>query len=366
MKKELSSLDLKFLVREFLILKNAKINKVYHYRNELLLDLHIPGKGKVFLKVVLSNLIFITKHKKEYGNPSNFGMFLRKYLNNSRLRKIRQLESERIIEFEFEKEKKYYLIIELFSKGNIVLCRSDYKIIGSLSVQKWSQREIKKGNIYDYPKRPYNLFKIKEKELKELIEKSKMDSIVKTLAVDLGLGGVYSEEVCLLAKLDKNKKELDDKEIKKLYLNIKKFLENKPEPGIYENGDIVPFKLTQFKNLKFEKHDSFNKAIESKYGSLENIAKTRHDLKLDKIKRIQDEQEKTIKHLESMAEENTMKGEFIYHNYQLIDSLIKDLKNILKKNSWKDIKEKLKGHKIIKNIDEKEKKITIETNCNNI
>ncbi len=360
MKKELSSLDLRYLIKEFAILKNAKVNKLYHYRNELLLDLHVPSKGKHFLKIVLSNLIFITESKRDYNIPSNFTMFLRKTLVNSRLRDIKQLESERILDFEFEKEKKFHLIIELFSRGNIILCRSDYKILGCLTVQKWRQRTIKKGEMYDYPKRPFNLYKIKEKELKELIKNSKMDSIVKVLAVDLGIGGVYAEELCLTAKIDKNKKELNDKEIKKLHEKLKKLISKKSESGIYENGDIVPFKLEQFKDLKFEKFKTFNEAIDKKYGKIEDIVKTRHDLKVGKILRILEEQKETIKELEKKSEENTKKGELIYEKYQQIDSIIKELNEIRKKHSWKEIKEKLKGHKVIKDIDEKDKKIILE------
>ena len=165
MKKELSSLDLKYLVKELSILNNAKVNKLYQYKSELLLDLHVPSKGKYFLKVFLPNLMYITEEKRDYTSPSGFCMFLRKSLMNARLRNVSQIESERIIDIEFEKEKVFHLIIELFSKGNIILCRSDYKILGCLSVQKWSTREIKKGNNYLHPERKFNVFKIKEKEL---------------------------------------------------------------------------------------------------------------------------------------------------------------------------------------------------------
>ncbi len=359
MKKELSSIDIKYLVKELSILKNAKVNKAYHYKNELLLDLHVPSKGKFLLKIILPNLIFITENKKEYSKPTGFAMFLRKNLVNARIRKIEQIDSERIIHMEIEKEKKMHLIIELFSKGNIILCRSDYKILGSLSVQRWNTREIKKGNKYIHPEKP-NLFKIKENEFKENIENSNKDSLVKTLAVDLGMGGLYAEELCLISKIDKNKKKLDDKEIKKLYKKLKKFLNKKPEPGIYENSEIVPIKLQQLKELKFEKYKTFYKAIDEIYGKKDSIDTQRHDSRIDKVLRIIEEQKKEIKELEKKIEENTKKGELIYEKYQQIDSIIKELKEIRQKHSWKEIKEKLKGHKLIKEINERENKVTIE------
>jgi len=360
MKKELSSLDLHYLVREFAVLKNAKVNKLYVYRNELLLDLHVPSKGKCFLKVVLPNLIFITKQKKEYSSPSGFCMFLRKSLTNSRLRDIVQIDSERILDLLFEKEKESHLIIELFSKGNIILCRSDYKILGALTVQKWSNRQIAKGNKYEHPKRDYNLFKITEQELKETIEKTKMDSIVKVLAVDLGIGGVYAEELCLLVDINKKKKNLDDDEVKKLFSELRKLISRKPFPGIYENNDIVPFRLEQLKEMEFTKYESFSEAIDEKYGKAEDVARTKHDLRIDKVLRVLEEQEAKIKEQEKEAEENTRKGELIYEKYQLVDSLIKELREIRKEHSWKEIKEKLKGHKLVKDINEKENMVTVD------
>ena len=67
-----------------------------------------------------------------------------------------------------------------------------------------------------------------------------------------------------------------------------------------------------------------------------------------------------ITQLKKLIEENQQKGEAIYHNYQLIDEILKELNKAKQKYSWKEIGEKLKGHKIIKRINEKEKTAVIE------
>ena len=54
------------------------------------------------------------------------------------------------------------------------------------------------------------------------------------------------------------------------------------------------------------------------------------------------------------------KGELIYQNYQLIKEILDELNKASKKYSWKEIKEKLKGHKVIKEVNEKERKVIIE------
>ena len=50
----------------------------------------------------------------------------------------------------------------------------------------------------------------------------------------------------------------------------------------------------------------------------------------------------------------------LYKNYKLIKEILEELKEISKKHSWKEIKEKLKGHKLIKEVIPKEKSVVIE------
>ena len=70
--------------------------------------------------------------------------------------------------------------------------------------------------------------------------------------------------------------------------------------------------------------------------------------------------EEMIEGLERSSEENKRKGEFIYENYEQIKNILTEIIKAKEKFSWKDIKEKLKGHKVIKQVNEKEGKITVE------
>ena len=67
-----------------------------------------------------------------------------------------------------------------------------------------------------------------------------------------------------------------------------------------------------------------------------------------------------IKETEISAEEESKKAELIYNNYQLVNEILSEIKKARDKYSWSEIKEKLKGHKIIKEVDAKEKKIVVE------
>jgi predicted ribosome quality control (RQC) complex YloA/Tae2 family protein len=365
--KQITALEIHYLLKELKDLVCSKIDRIYQpTKNQVIIQLHIPGKGKKLLFINIPNLIFVSSVKKENPKqPFDFCVVLRKYLNNTRLKAINQKEFERIIEFEFEKQNRYYLIIELFSKGNIVLCDSNYKIINCLEIQKWKDRTIKKGEIYNYPKKEFNFLKIKKEGLKELIKNSKRDSVVKILAVELGLGGIYSEEVCLLADIDKNKKELKEEEIEKLLLIFKKIKNNKIKPMIVydENNhivDIVVFDLRYYNNYTKKYFKTFNSAFDYYFSQQPEEIKPFYEKEILRLKDIIKKQEEKLEELKNSEIGCRKKGELIYNNYSLLNEILTELKKARQKYSWKEIKERLKGHNIIKEINEKNKEVVVE------
>ncbi|MEM4267922.1 MAG: NFACT family protein [Candidatus Woesearchaeota archaeon] len=370
--KALTAFDLHFLVKEFAVLEGTKINKIFvSEQNELLIQLHIPNKGKKILRLSAPNFIFLTDFKEDMPeNPHGFAMLLRKHLTNARIRFIRQIDFERIVEIGIStKETQFLLILELFGRGNVVLCNDKWEILGALESQSYKDRQIKSHATYTYPKKKYNFLTLTESELKDVLENSKQDSVVKMLAVELGLGGVYSEELCLNSNIEKNKIRLSDMEISALYEQIKKLREKKCAPTIILKDnkpiDIVPFELNFYKGLNIEKKESFNKAIDniiSKWLEEREQEKknSRLNREIERLNRVIAQQEQQIREFEKHAEEEKIKGEAIYKNYQLIDEIVSGLKNAREKYTWREIKAKLAGHKIIKEINEAKKEVTIE------
>ena len=365
MKTEITALDLRYLVKEFKILEGGKIDQIYQTsKKDFLIRFHVPSKGKVMLRLILPKFVYITDYKGGIPEkPLGFCLFLRKYLRNARVRKVLQEDFERILVIEFEKEKKYNLIIELFAKGNMILCDTENKIIGLLEQQRWKDRDVKAGIKYEVPKRKYDFLKLKEIELKEIAKQEK--EIVKALAVDLGLGGVYAEEICFAAEIDKKKKKLNPEELKKLYKAIKELRLRKPKPIIYSGKDIMPFELGIHEGKEKRNFKSFNEAIDkvitiSLKESDETKKKSKYADKIKKTEKIIEMQKKNIEKLEKEMKENTAKGEKIYENYKLMEQILEEIKKARKKYSWEQIKAKLKGHKIIKEINIKEKKAVIE------
>jgi len=365
--KQISSLELNYLIKELKFLINSRVDKIYQSgKEELLVQFYVSGKGKKLLKVIIDKAIFLTDMKNEYDEPSNFCMFLRKHLSNSKLKEINQKESERIIELVFEKEEIKKLIIELFGGGNIILCDKDNIILSALFYHKFKQRSILPKVKYSYPKSKVNLFKLKINELKDLIKKSDRESIVKCLAIELGLGGIYSEEVCLLSKIDKLKKpgHMKENEIKNIFNNINNIKNKKLNPFvIYDKEkiiDFVPFYLEFYKDHTRKEFDTFSKALEFYFNKLIEKKPSKYEKQLENLKNIIKKQELRIEELKEKKKNERKKAELIYNNYNLIKEIIEKITKASKKHSWKEIKEKLKDHKVIREVDGKEKKIILE------
>ena len=367
MKQDLSSVDIHFLVKELQFLIGGKIDNIYQpEKKELLLQFHVPNRGKQILRI-LPKAMYIAKEKAAAEKQLGFCMILRKYLENARLKEIKQLESERIVEFVFEKEESYNLFVELFSKGNAILAKTKNKeIIEVQETQVWSDRTVKQGEKYSYPKKEFNFLEITKEDLKKLLKKSEKESLVKCLAMDLGLGGLYAEEICLLAKENKNSKpsEADEKTI---FEAIKELKNKKIDARIVykdsELTDAVPFETESYKNQKQEKAESFDAALElyfSKITTKESVEAKRYKNEIEKIEKIIEQQKEQIEEAKKQEEENREKGNVVYNNYQLIKEILEEIKKARKKYSWKEIEEKLKGHKIVKEIISKDNSIVIE------
>ena len=370
MKKQLSSLDIHYIIKELQMLINSRVDKIYHSSNQgLIMQFYIKNAGKKTLKIIPGKHLYLTETKEGHDEPSGFCMFLRKHLENSRIKEIRQIKPERIAEFVFEKEgKKSVLITEFLSKGAIVFCDENYTIINASEFIDFSTRKIRPKVKYDHPKMQYDFFEITKENLLEIFKNTGKDSIVTSLAVDLGFGGIYSEEICSLSKINKNKapQELSDKEIDAIFKSIKSITNKKIEPVIYYNLneaiDVFPFELKFYSGLEKKKFEAFNESLDYYFSKEVKSEKkpTKHDKDIEKIKRIIEEQKATIENMKISENKNREKGELIYNNYKLIEEILTEINKAAGKYSWKEIKEKLQGHKVIKDLNIKDKEVVVE------
>ncbi|MCJ7816684.1 MAG: NFACT family protein, partial [Candidatus Aenigmarchaeota archaeon] len=152
-KKEISSLDLRFLVKEWDFLAGAFIRKVYHSGTadqwRLVFEIFIPQKGTSYLHVFPS-FILLEKTKVPFPEkqPSGFCMFLRKYLTGKKIERISQHSFDRILEIS---AGGLTLILEFVPPGNVILTDSGGIILSALKTKKWRDREIRVRTRYQYP-----------------------------------------------------------------------------------------------------------------------------------------------------------------------------------------------------------------------
>ncbi len=356
------------MLKELLVLKDSRIDKIYQPdKNIVIFSLYKTNVGKKILKINIGQSLFLLDEKEQYDEILGFGMLLRKHLDGYFLYDIAQIEPERIIKLSFKiKDDKKYLYLEFFGKGNAILCNEYNVIINALEHHEFRERVVKPKLKYVYPIMNYNLFNINENQLKELLNNSKKESIVVSLAVELGLGGLYSEEICLLSKIDKYKKPntLENNEIEKILKNVEKIINKKIEAQVIvqDNNlvDAAPFDLEFYKNNEKKSFPTFSQALDYFYSQFKEVKETKFDKRLKELQRIIEEQKTAIEELKVQEKELREKGELIYHKYNLIKEVLDEINKASKKYSWKEIKEKLKGHKIVKELNEKERKIVVE------
>ena len=360
MQRNLSSFDIYVIVTELQNYIGYNIDKTYQLtRNELLIKIkNIQTKEKESIFIRNGEFLCITKKEfKTPQKPSVFAMTLRKYLSNGRICEISQHEFDRIIKIKIgKKDGEYNLIIEFFSDGNIILVNPEGKIIIPLIKQRWAHRAIRGKQTYEPPPPQINPFELSKDKFSELIMKSETD-IVRTLAVNVNLSGQIAEEICARADIDKTKKidEINEKTILKLYDTLIGFLEifkNLNFHPVFVKKDdkiinVLPFEFKSYKDVTFEKTDSFTKSLEwfTKIKIKEEKKVSFTTKQIEKLNRQHLQQKQAIEDLTKQIEVKKFEGNLIYLNYQECERILNEIKKIL------DLKEKTEE---IKKINEED------------
>ncbi len=345
MRTEMSSLDLLFLQNELKFLVGGKIEKIYQSAKSLRIEIFLSGKGTFELYFEPGKL-FITEYKRKAPEqPPSFCMLLRKHLEGQNIIDIRQRGFERIIEIETEKN---ILILELFSKGNVILCDKAFNIIMPLEIQLWKDREVLPKKPYKYPPSAANPFALDLYNFKKILASSDK-STVAFLATNLSLSGVYAEEVCARAGVDKNKKCRDiGSEAQKIFDAVQSLLKEFKPQLILENekpADFAPFDLKIYEGKQKKLSQTFTHVLDE-YFTEREVEKTEAKAEkskseeLQKFERIRNEQKEAVKRLKKRDEESRKKAEAIYNNFELIGNILSAIDKAKKSGiSWEKIKQ---------------------------
>ncbi len=206
MKHQMSGFDVAALVRELDVLTGAYVTKIWHRPpDQLLIRLNLPGtEGKHNLLIDTKKWMGLVKEPGQNPTASTtFAMLLRKVLGNARIVSITQHSFDRVVTIKISKDQEYSLMVELFGDGNIILVNAEGTIIAPMRTQSWRHRQLRPKHTYSYPPSRFNPVEADTSCILEILENGEKD-LVRTLAMDVNLGGIYAEEVCYLAQVEKD------------------------------------------------------------------------------------------------------------------------------------------------------------------
>ncbi len=378
--KTMSNVDINAICYELNeILEGARVDKSFQpTKDTVIMRFHVRGTGRVDVVFQAGVRIHTTRYPLDNPKiPPSFPMVLRKHLKGANIISIKQHNFDRVVEIKIKKEKTYTLVIELFSKGNIILLDEEGNIIIPLKRKQWSDRDISSKKEYKYPpKRGINPLELQKEELIQLFNDSDTD-LIRTLARS-GLGGIYSEEIVLRSGIDKKtiSSNLGDEEINKIYetiLDIFNPLKNhKINPNIVIRNDnisdsskdlnkinkpkedVLPLNLQLYEDnneYKREYFDTFNEAADEFFSKrikdeIKGVQEGIWDKKVGKYEKRLKIQNETLNGFKNTIKVSKQKGDLLYANYSQIENLLNVIQNARSKEyPWKQIAKTLKDAK---------------------
>lgn len=349
--RELTNLDVAFLIQELLPLVGARIEKAYQIsQNEFIFRFKGgENKEKKDVVVLLPYAVMLTERSaREAGTEpqqTNLILFLRKYLENKVLISIEQMNFDRIIVFNFEESK---VIIELFRKGNLILTDTNGKILALQRVENATNRITKAGANYVAPE----LSKVEPTidEIRRVMENDwKDEKVVVVITRNVNFPALYLNELLTARGIDPKKRfdELTVKEKERISSEMHEFVKELTEDmkvilrpdGSYVLTDQDP-KLDdkQFHSLSAllaELHASSKKDAK-RVASGSATEKARNKLKHQEGRHLQ---------LLKEAEEEKMKGEWIKSHAHEVEDIIGEYKKIKNNGNKDELNAFLKKHK---------------------
>ena len=348
------------------------MDKIYQWgAGNVLIRINVQGAGKKDLFFKDKKWLYSPSVKPETPvQPTSFATYLRKYLDNARIGKVRQVGFDRVIEMEVLKaDAEYKLIFEIFGGGNVLLVKSDGTIDTCLIQKTMRDRKVRPKEPYIWPQPRFNPIESTEEDFVNAFKESEADC-VRTLATAVNLGGQYAEEVCKRSGVDKTlpAAEVPQDMLSKMYAEVKDIVEhviNVPETtAYYKDGkieDFAPIKMTSHEDLESKDFESMSSAIDAFVQQMaEEEEEAYVDPEVEKLNRRIAKQEETVDEYRMRCEELKKKAEALYTDYQKANQLLEVLNEQSKKLTWDKLSEGAMKIPYVKSIDPAKNMVTGE------
>ncbi|MHB1261681.1 MAG: ribosome rescue protein RqcH [Thermoplasmatota archaeon] len=260
------------------ILVGARLDKAYQpAKDQVLLRLRRKASGKQDLLIELGRFATLTRRPPQNPDkPSMVAQILRTTFENSRLIGVAQIGFDRLLRLDFERgDGKHSIIVELFGDGNLLVLDADQKILLPMRGEDHGARKLRKGEPYLPPPGSAVPFGMDATALRAAAEASKASKdLVRFLALGLGFGPLWAEELCLRAGLEKKSAlaDLDDAAWESIRAAIaalgRDIARNDLAPAVvFEDGkpvDAVPFVMAKYPAPRFthEEAPTFREALD--------------------------------------------------------------------------------------------------------
>jgi len=221
---ELSGIELHYLVNKI----SPKVSSGYYVsdfssitKNSILLKLHHPAEPDIML-IVSTKGIWFTNKKYRQIEENQFVKVLSREIERAKISSVSQPGSERIFFLYFvnRDNKVRKLIVEIFGKGNIILCDESMEIIWILNPIEVRHRTLRTGSEYVLPpKRGEDVLQISLESMKKMASLQPNNTeVVKWLGNCTSLPRKYLEEILLQSAINtKYVNILSDNDIEIIY-----------------------------------------------------------------------------------------------------------------------------------------------------
>jgi len=323
----LSNFEVYALVKELKALEGAYVNN-FQQIDKGIFKMRIGGETLI---VWPPETVHITNYSYQAMPPSSLVMHVKKQVKGKRIEHIEQYKFDRVIVFSLSNGFK--IVVEMFSRGNIILVGPDGKTDWAMRYETWSDRVIKPKKPYNYPMTTrLNPITMTFDEFDKIFTQK---DIIRSLVKGINMSPAYLEEVCARAGIDKNASDCDRKI---LFEKIKEFLNSEMQPGI--QGKPVPIKLITRKE-PFVPKDSFNQALDEFYFLPER--KEAHDRTLEHIL---NEQKSALENMKEEMERSKKIGDKIYEHMNELQLLFEKINEMRKEGMEWDRIERVLNIKI--------------------
>ncbi len=371
MKKEMSSFDVRSIATELSALEGAHMDKIFQWgAGNVLFRINVQGAGKKDLFFKDKKWLYSPAQKPETPiQPTSFATYLRKYIDNARIGKVRQIGFDRVVEMELLKaDAEYKLIFEIFGGGNVLLVKDG--IIDTCLIQKTMRdRKVRPKEEYIWPQPRFNPIESTEEDFIKAFRESEADC-VRTLATAVNLGGQYAEEVCKRSGADKSQpaSEVPDSMLSKMYVEVKdivKHVIDVPETTAYlKDGkieDFAPIQMISHDDLESKPYDSMSSVIDAFVQQMRDEEEENYvDPEVMKLNRRIAKQEETVDEYRMRCDELKKKAEALYTDYQKVSQLLEVLNEQSRKLTWEKLSEGAMKIPYVKSIDPSKNKVTGE------